>query len=97
MLRLVAGGDGTVKWVIGLLESLKLTQCVPVGVIPFGTGNDTARTLGWGGYSPSNLVDRGLVGFIISSEASASEDPNSSTRGECKYGYVRGQVYGRRK
>jgi len=52
-----------VKWVIGLLESLKLTQCVPVGVIPFGTGNDTARTLGWGGYSPSNLVDRGLVGF----------------------------------
>ncbi|XP_024537974.1 diacylglycerol kinase 7 [Selaginella moellendorffii] len=48
---LVAGGDGTVGWVLGSLAELHLEHrgpCPPVGVIPLGTGNDLARSFGWG-------------------------------------------------
>lgn len=49
---LVCGGDGTVTWILTALEqckglSGKLHMC-PLGVVPLGTGNDLARSLGWG-------------------------------------------------
>uniref|UniRef100_A0A671QD67 Diacylglycerol kinase n=1 Tax=Sinocyclocheilus anshuiensis TaxID=1608454 RepID=A0A671QD67_9TELE len=60
---LVCGGDGTVGWVLGVLESIrhKITCPEPaIGIIPLGTGNDLARVLRWGvGYSgedPYNIL-----------------------------------------
>lgn len=45
---LIAGGDGTVGWVLSAAESLKLTDRSEFGLLPLGTGNDLSRELGWG-------------------------------------------------
>ncbi|CAL9223513.1 unnamed protein product [Arabidopsis halleri] len=52
---MVAGGDGTVGWVLGCLGELNKegkSHIPPVGVIPLGTGNDLSRSFGWGGSFP---------------------------------------------
>ncbi|KAI3961495.1 hypothetical protein MKX01_001231 [Papaver californicum] len=52
---IVAGGDGTVGWVLGNLTELFRQNREPVpptGIIPLGTGNDLSRTFNWGGSFP---------------------------------------------
>lgn len=43
---IVAGGDGTVGWMLSTVE--ELSPPPPVAVIPLGTGNDLSRSFRWG-------------------------------------------------
>ncbi|RRT71486.1 hypothetical protein B296_00002630 [Ensete ventricosum] len=64
---MVAGGDGTVGWVLGSLGELfvqKREPVPPTGIIPLGTGNDLSRSFGWGGSFPfawRSAVKRSLL------------------------------------
>ncbi len=47
---IVGGGDGSIMWAVQEMISahIDFQKCV-IGTIPFGTGNDFSRVLGWGG------------------------------------------------
>jgi diacylglycerol kinase (ATP) len=60
----VAGGDGTVVWAMQeALEHETDMNKVAFGTVPYGTGNDLSRVLGWGDGNPSNIFDENMKVF----------------------------------
>ena len=58
---IAAGGDGTVNWILSSVMAVKWTsdRTPAVAIIPLGTGNDTARTFGWGAaFDGARMVQR---------------------------------------
>ncbi|XP_073297111.1 diacylglycerol kinase 5-like isoform X1 [Primulina huaijiensis] len=49
---IVAGGDGTAGWLLGVVSDLKLTQPPPIATVPLGTGNNIPFAFGWGKKNP---------------------------------------------
>ncbi|KAI8007725.1 Diacylglycerol kinase 5 [Camellia lanceoleosa] len=49
---IVAGGDGTAGWLLGVVCDLKLPRSPPIATVPLGTGNNLPFAFGWGKKNP---------------------------------------------
>lgn len=59
----VAGGDGTVSWVVNYIYgSLKPKYYPEIALVPLGTGNDLSRVLGWG----KTIADSEMYDYLVS-------------------------------
>jgi hypothetical protein len=57
-LRIVcAGGDGTISGIVHLLCELGISTAVSLAVMPLGTGNDVAKSLGLQGSPPAVNIE----------------------------------------
>ncbi|KAK1407062.1 hypothetical protein QVD17_38673 [Tagetes erecta] len=54
---IVAGGDGTAGWILGVISDLHLTQPPPVATVPLGTGNNLPFAFGWGKKNPDTDLE----------------------------------------
>lgn len=58
-LRILAcGGDGTAGWVLSAIDEIAIQPPPPISVLPLGTGNDLARSFGWGGSYTDEPVSK---------------------------------------
>lgn len=65
---LVAGGDGTVGWVLNTIHKSKLSPEPRVGIVPLGTGNDLSRVLGWGKQYSSSTPGSEVLAKVQNAE-----------------------------
>ncbi|XP_030513162.2 diacylglycerol kinase 5-like [Rhodamnia argentea] len=49
---IVAGGDGTAGWLLGVVCDLKLSHPPAIATVPLGTGNNLPFSFGWGKKNP---------------------------------------------
>ncbi|KAF8414000.1 hypothetical protein HHK36_001998 [Tetracentron sinense] len=49
---IVAGGDGTASWLLGVVSDLKLSHAPAIATVPLGTGNNLPFSFGWGKKNP---------------------------------------------
>ncbi|KAF9611507.1 hypothetical protein IFM89_032553, partial [Coptis chinensis] len=71
-LRLiVAGGDGTAGWLLGVVSDLKLSQPPPIATVPLGTGNNLPFSFGWGKRNPG--TDHQSVKLFLDQVLTAKE------------------------
>ncbi|XP_044502079.1 diacylglycerol kinase 5-like [Mangifera indica] len=68
---IVAGGDGTAGWLLGVVCDLKLPHPPPVATVPLGTGNNLPFAFGWGKKNPG--TDRHSVIQFLNQVIKAKE------------------------
>ncbi|GFP89541.1 diacylglycerol kinase 5 [Phtheirospermum japonicum] len=68
---IVAGGDGTAGWLLGVVSDLKLSQPPPIATVPLGTGNNLPFAFGWGKKNPG--TDRNSVISFLNQVQNAKE------------------------
>ncbi|XP_058073152.1 diacylglycerol kinase 1 [Magnolia sinica] len=68
---IVAGGDGTAGWLLGVVSDLKLAHPPPIATVPLGTGNNLPFSFGWGKKNPG--TDRLSVMLFLDQVKKAKE------------------------
>ncbi|GFQ07209.1 diacylglycerol kinase 5 [Phtheirospermum japonicum] len=68
---IVAGGDGTAGWLLGVVSDLKLSNPPPIATVPLGTGNNLPFAFGWGKKNPG--TDRNSVLSFLEQVRKAKE------------------------
>ncbi|OWM88691.1 diacylglycerol kinase 5-like isoform X2 [Punica granatum] len=68
---IVAGGDGTASWLLGVISDLKLPRPPPVATVPLGTGNNLPFSFGWGKKNPG--TDKQAVQLFLNQVKAAKE------------------------
>ncbi|CAN4103388.1 unnamed protein product [Withania somnifera] len=63
MRIIVAGGDGTAGWLLGVVSDLKLSQSPPIATMPLGTGNNLPFAFGWGKKNPGTDLNS-VISFL---------------------------------
>ncbi|CAB79614.1 putative protein, partial [Arabidopsis thaliana] len=68
---IVAGGDGTAGWLLGVVSDLNLSNPPPIATVPLGTGNNLPFAFGWGKKNPG--TDRSSVESFLGKVINAKE------------------------
>ena len=69
----VAGGDGTVNGALRGMLGASPRPAIPIGIIPFGTGNDFSKALGLGD-EPERALDRLADPHVVAADVGEMND-----------------------